>query len=107
MPIEAARRVSTDTLVSDQVERARQGDRAAEADIVVRFARAVRTFARRRLRTPDAVEEFTQDVFLTFIEALRRGAVVEPSRVGGFLLGICRNFARERARLKERRAELW
>jgi RNA polymerase sigma factor (sigma-70 family) len=67
----------------------------------------VRTFARRRLRTTDAVEEFAQDVFLRFVEALRAGQVAEPERVGGFLLGICRNLARERARNAERRAQLW
>jgi RNA polymerase sigma-70 factor, ECF subfamily len=83
------------------------GDRTAEAALCRRFAPAVRTFARRRLRTPDAVEELTQDVFLRFVEALRAGQITEPERVGGFLLGICRNLARERARNAARRAELW
>jgi RNA polymerase sigma-70 factor (ECF subfamily) len=67
---------------------------------------AVRAFARRRLHGADAVEEFAQDVFLLFVEALRAGAVREPARVGGFVLGICRNLARDRARQRERREEL-
>ena len=83
------------------------GDRHAEAALCRRFAPAVRTFARRRLRTTDAVEEFAQDVFLRFVEALRAGQVAEPERVGGFILGICKNLARERARNAERRAQLW
>jgi RNA polymerase sigma-70 factor (ECF subfamily) len=83
------------------------GDRKAEAALCRRFVPAVRTFARRRLRTTDAVEEFAQDVFLRFVEALRGGQVAEPERVGGFILGICRNLARERARNAERRKELW
>ena len=83
------------------------GDRQAEAALCHRFAPAVRTFARRRLRTTDAVEEFAQDVFLRFVEALRAGQVAEPERVGGFILGICKNLARERARNAERRAQLW
>ena len=83
------------------------GDRQAETALCRRFAPAVRTFARRRLRTVDAVEEFAQDVFLRFVEALRAGQVAEPERVGGFILGICRNLARERARNAERRAALW
>lgn len=83
------------------------GDRRAEAALCRRFAPAVRTFARRRLRTADAVEEFAQDVFLRLVEALRAGQVAEPERVGGFVLGICRNLARERARNAERRAQLW
>ncbi|HSC86824.1 MAG TPA: hypothetical protein VLC09_06115 [Polyangiaceae bacterium] len=47
------------------VTRAAQGDPAAEAELCVRFAPAVRAFARRRLRDRDAVDEFTQEVFLT------------------------------------------
>jgi RNA polymerase sigma-70 factor (ECF subfamily) len=92
------------------VQRARSapgGDPKAESELCQRFAPAVYAFARRRLRSREAVEEFAQDVFLTFIEALRRGAVDDPARVGGFVLGICRNLSLDRARSRERRAALW
>lgn len=55
----------------------------------------------------DAIDELSQDVLLRFVQALRSGAVTEPERVGGFVLGICRNLARERVRQQERRNELW
>ena len=87
--------------------RAAEGDRGAEATLCRRFLPAVRLFARRRLRTPDAVAEFSQDVMLLFIEALRRGAVEDPARLGGFVLGICRNLALDRVRQRERRESLW
>jgi RNA polymerase sigma factor (sigma-70 family) len=83
------------------------GDRRAEGVLCRKFAPAVRTFWRRRLRGQDAIDELSQEVFLRFVQALRSGAVAEPERVGGFLLGICRNLARERARLAERRDDLW
>jgi RNA polymerase sigma-70 factor (ECF subfamily) len=83
------------------------GDRRAESALVGRFAAAVRTFARRRLKTADAVDEFAQEVFLRFVQALRSGAIAEPERTPGFILGICKNLARERVRLNERRSELW
>jgi RNA polymerase sigma-70 factor (ECF subfamily) len=86
---------------------ARAGDRLAEGALVARFAAAVRTYARRRLKAADAVDEFAQDVFLRLVQAVRAGAIAEPERAGGFVLGICKNVARERARLAERRAELW
>ncbi len=89
------------------VVRAASGERAAEGELVRRFVPAVRAFARRRLRGNDAVEEFTQDVLLVFVQALRGAAVEEPERVGGFVLGICKNIALERARQRERRQELW
>ncbi|HXU63125.1 MAG TPA: sigma-70 family RNA polymerase sigma factor [Polyangia bacterium] len=93
--------------VADLVARAAAGDREAETILCRRFLHAVRTFARRRLRAADAVEEFTQDVLLVLIEALRRGAVEDPPRLGGFVLGICRNVAHDRVRQRERREALW
>jgi len=93
--------------IAQLVAAAGAGDHRAEAALCGRFAPAVRTFARRRLRGEDAIAEFAQDVFLRFVEALRAGAIAEPERVGGFVLGICKNIARERARTQERRALLW
>jgi RNA polymerase sigma-70 factor, ECF subfamily len=88
------------------VSRASAGERAAEEALCRRFAPVVRAFARRRLRG-DAVEEFAQDVLLTMVEALREGRVEHGERVAGFVLGICRNLAFDRARQRERRELLW
>jgi len=93
--------------ISTLVERAARGDGAAEADLCSRFTPAIRAYASRRLRSPDLVDEFVQDVHLELLLALRAGSVREPLRLGGFVLGICRNVARERARSRERRARLW
>ena len=83
------------------------GDRAAEALLCVRLSPAIRAFARRRLRDPDATGEFQQEVLLIFVEALRTGRLEDPARVAGFVLGICRNLALDRARERERRGKLW
>jgi len=93
--------------LSELVERAAHGDRQAESTLSQRFAPAVRAFARRRLRGVEATEDFAHDVLLLFVEALRRGSVQEPERLGGYVLGICRKLALDRARMNERRAELW
>ena len=77
-----------------------------ETALCRRYAPAVRTFWRRRLRGPE-VDELTQETMLRFVQALRRGAVADLEKMGGFVLGICRNLARERVRSAERRAELW
>jgi RNA polymerase sigma-70 factor (ECF subfamily) len=86
---------------------AASGDRRAEGALCRRFAPAVRTFWRRRLKGCDAIDEAAQDVLLRFVQAVRAGQVTEAARVGGFVLGICRNLARERARSQERRSELF
>lgn len=98
--------VSSET-AGDLVARAQRGDRAAESTLCRRLAPAIRAFARRRLAGADAVRDFEQDVLVLFVEALRRGGVEDPPRVGGFVLGICKNVARERVRRRERRDELW
>ena len=89
------------------VGRVQEGERAAESELCRRFSGAVHAFAWRRLRAHDAVQEFVQDVLLRLIEAVRAGSVVEPARIGGFVLGICKNLSLERVRQRERRAELW
>lgn len=92
---------------ADLVAKAGAGEREAEQALCQRFAPAVRAFARRRLRRVDAIEEFTQDVLLLLVEALRAGRVEQGERIGGFVLGICRNLAFDRARQRERREALW
>jgi RNA polymerase sigma-70 factor (ECF subfamily) len=87
-------------------ERAARGDRTAAAALCQRFTPAVRAFARRRLVTTEAVDEFTQDVMLVLIEALDAGKLEQPERLPGFVLGICKNLARDRARQRERRSGL-
>ncbi|HVJ16951.1 MAG TPA: sigma-70 family RNA polymerase sigma factor [Polyangiaceae bacterium] len=99
--------IETPLGVVELVERARGNDRAAEAELCRRFAPAVRAFARRRLASAEAIDEFSQDVMLLLLEALRRGGVEEPARLGGFVLGICRNLALDRVRQRERRDALW
>jgi len=87
--------------------RALAGDRAAEARLCLRLSPAIRAFARRRLRSQEATLEFQQEVLLVFVEALRAGRLEDPARVAGFVLGICRNLALDRARERERRSKLW
>lgn len=86
-------------------ERALSGDPEAEREVCRRLLPAVRAFATRRLRAASA-EDFAHDVMLSLIEAMRAGRVQEPARLAGFALGICRNLARDRTRLDERRREL-
>ena len=93
--------------VAELVLAAGRGERSAEATLCQRLAPVVRGFARRRLRGAEAVEEFAQDALLLMIEALREGRVEQPERLGGFVLGICRSLAFDRARQRERRAALW
>ena len=50
--------------VLDLVERAREGDRAAYGELVIRFQPAVYAVALARLRNPGEAQELTQEVFI-------------------------------------------
>lgn len=85
--------------------RALAGDPSAEREICGRVLPAIRAFAARRLRR-SSVEDFVHDALTLFIEALREGRIEQGGRLGAFALGICRNLARERARMDDRRRDL-
>jgi RNA polymerase sigma factor (sigma-70 family) len=87
------------------VQRALSGDPAAEREVCRRLLPAMRAFAQRRL-PPAAAEDFSQDAVILLVEALRANRIQDPARIGGFALGICRNLARDRAKLGERRRQL-
>jgi RNA polymerase sigma-70 factor (ECF subfamily) len=76
-----------------------------EVEICRRIGPAVRAFARRRLRGPEA-DDFAQDVLVAVVAALRAERIEDPTRIGAFALGICRHLAADRVRARERRREL-
>ncbi len=81
------------------------GDRDAEREVCRRLTPAVRAYAERRLR-PASVEDFSHDVLVLLVEALRERRIQDPARIASFALGFCRNLARERARNDDRRRDL-
>jgi RNA polymerase sigma factor (sigma-70 family) len=84
---------------ADLVARARTGDRAAFAQLVVRHAPALRRACRRALRDPDAAADAAQDAVLTALLSLER--LRDGDRFGAWLVGIglnhCRHALRTRA----------
>lgn len=84
-----------------------EGDREAEELLVRRLTPAIRLFALRNVRAPDATDEFVNDVLLHLLEALRSRKVTDLSMVHSYALGVCRNLARDRARTHRRRESLW
>jgi RNA polymerase sigma-70 factor (ECF subfamily) len=92
---------------ADLIMRAQTGDGSAYRELLARLAPSVRAYARRRLAQHDAVEDFTQDALLAFVEAVKERRIDDPSRASSFALGICHNLARERAKVRDRRQNAW
>lgn len=92
---------------AELLTKARSGDGAAYQELLGRLAPAVRAYARRRLGQREAVDDFTQDALLAFVEAVQNNRLEDPSRAASFALGICHNLARERAKVRDRRQSAW
>jgi RNA polymerase sigma-70 factor (ECF subfamily) len=78
---------------ADLVARIRNGDRAAEEELVARYSRGVAMILRRGTRSQQAVDDLFQEVFLKAMAKVRAGEVREPERLSGFIAGLARNLA--------------
>lgn len=92
--------------VEQLVREAAEGSAHAESQLCRRFLPALIAFAARRVSHPELRRELVQDSMLTLLEAIRSDRIQEPRHVSAFLLGICRNLARERIRADARRRRL-
>lgn len=73
-----------------------------EHDLYARYVHVARAYFVRHGVRDD--EDLAHEAVLVALRALRDGRVRERERVGGFLLGVCRNLVRDRAR-RDARAE--
>ncbi len=62
----------------------------AEAELCRRFARRVRSYGLRHLRSDDAADELVQRVLMLVVVKLRQGAVRDLERIASFTLGTAR-----------------
>lgn len=81
-------------------------DHAAEAELCRQFARRVRLYGLRHLRTPAAADDLMQQVMVMLIERLRAGALRDPAQLVSFIFGICRMVVLELRRGTARRERL-
>ncbi|HXU30012.1 MAG TPA: RNA polymerase sigma factor [Thermoanaerobaculia bacterium] len=89
--------------MADLVRRIGRGDPAAEADLVHRFARALRFLLSRLTRDGALAEDLYQETFRRVIEKVRGGELREPERLPGFVCGMARNLFLTSARNGTRR----
>ncbi len=75
---------------------------ASESDVVHRYRSAARVYFLRHGGANEA-DDLAQEAMVIAIEAIRSEQIRDPARIGGFVLGVCRNLARGRARGDARR----
>lgn len=84
------------------VQRVADGDRAAESEIVQRYARGLRFLLRRKTRDPQMVEDLLQETWAVALAKLRSEGLDDPGRLAGYLCGIANNLMRSDTRRVKR-----
>ena len=81
----------TDAVVDEQIaRRVIAGERSAEQELCRRVLPRVRAWGLKHLRDEAGARDLAQEVTLVLLEALREGRVHHPSRLGPYLLGVCK-----------------
>ena len=89
-------------------ERIRDGDASAEDELFRQFNDRIRMFVSVRTRDPELARDLCQEIMVHVLNALRRGQLREPERVGAFVYGTARNVVNNHFRTSrpERSVEL-
>ncbi len=87
------------------LERLRSGDYRTQEDFVRYFSELIRLKLRSRLRSPQAIEDLRQEIFVRVFSALRNeNGLRQPDRLGAFVNSVCNNVLLEHYRASSRNA---
>ena len=95
MPDELPLHVSSEDAGSDGAlaARIREGDRRAEAELVLRYGRGVRMVLERRVNDPELARDLYQETFAVVLQRLRQRGLDDPTRLTAFLQQTAANLA--------------
>lgn len=88
----------------DYVRRLREGDRETEAHFYAYFRDLLHAKLRRKLRSPQAIEEIRQEVFLRTLARL--GEIQDGRKLGAFVNTTCNHVLMEYYRQESRAVSL-
>ncbi len=91
------------TFDAEYVESLCAGDRATQDHFVRYFTELLQLKLRSRLRSPQAIEDVSQETFARVFNSLRKpGALRQPERLGAFVNTVCNNVLLEHYRSSAR-----
>ena len=98
----SARLANSHAFDEDYVRRLAEGDRSVEDHFIAYFGELLTIKLRARLRSRAMIEEIRQETFVRVFQALRKGSVQHPERLGGFVHAVCNNVLFEQFRYEKR-----
>lgn len=75
------------------VSRAKNGEPAAEVEMVERYSRGLRYLLRRKTRNTQLAEDLLQETWAIALVKIREKGLDDPGRLAGYLAGIASNLA--------------
>jgi RNA polymerase sigma-70 factor (ECF subfamily) len=90
------------TEAASLAKRIRDGDRTAEDELVRAFGKKVFFMLYARIRNPDVARDISQDVFLSVLQGLREGKLLDEDQLGAYLRGTARNLSNNYLRSRTR-----
>jgi RNA polymerase sigma-70 factor (ECF subfamily) len=90
---------------ADYVQRLINSDRATEDAFVAYFAELLSIKLRSRLRSPDLIQDVSQETFLRVLKTLRQSGIENPQALGAFVNSVCNNVLFEVYRSQSRNTE--
>lgn len=71
----------------------KQGDSAAETEMIERYSRGLRFLLRRKSRDTNLAEDLLQETWAIALVKIREDGLDDPGRLAGYLSGIANNLA--------------
>ncbi len=91
----------------DYLERLTRGDLETERHFTTHFGQFLLIKLRGRLRCPQTIADARQETFLRVFAALRKkGVILHPERLGGFVNSVCENVLLEFFRSGKRAVQM-
>jgi RNA polymerase sigma-70 factor (ECF subfamily) len=87
---------------AEYVQRLGNSDGETERDFVAYFGELLAIKLRSRLRSPDLIQDVTQETFLRVLKTLRGSGMENPQALGSFVNSVCNNVLFELYRAQSR-----
>jgi RNA polymerase sigma-70 factor, ECF subfamily len=87
---------------ADYVQRLINSDSATEDAFVAYFGELLSIKLRSRLRSPELIQDVTQETFLRVLKTLRQSGIETPEALGAFVNSVCNNVLFEAYRSQRR-----
>ncbi|HVN17670.1 MAG TPA: sigma-70 family RNA polymerase sigma factor [Dongiaceae bacterium] len=97
------REIPADALLATRI---REGDPAAEEELVKTYRRPVLVIALARTRDRDTANDLSQEILIAVLKALRGGQIRDGEKLGAFIQGTARNIINNHLRSRSRHPEV-